>query len=134
NDAAGGILQLITFSGTGVSGGGVLTNTGANTQQNIVTQATMAGNATIGGATRWDFRNATTGTLTLGGFELTKIGANQISINNMNVTNGNITVNAGELAIEAGTNVVDNSDGTRIQYNDGTIMGVFANIGTVSRP
>ncbi|MEQ1747804.1 MAG: autotransporter-associated beta strand repeat-containing protein [Prosthecobacter sp.] len=125
----------LTISGAGV-GGFAVTNSGAR-QDGALRSLTLAGDATIGsdagsgsgGAGRFGFR--TTGgvalTVTGAGFDLTKSGANYVSIDGLgaaaNVTGvKNINVNAGTFTVAYNT-TVDNSVAGFINVNTG---GTFA--------
>ncbi|MGN6368647.1 MAG: autotransporter-associated beta strand repeat-containing protein [Phycisphaerae bacterium] len=132
---AGGIVQQINVSGTGVGGTGAILNSSNLSQQTILQNVNLTGDASFGGIGRFDLRSANAGsvtaTLALNGHTLTKIGTGQFSVVDANVGAGNIVVNGGTLSIESGTNV---GAGTAITYNDGTTAQFFANTGTVSAP
>ena len=97
-------VESITVSGTGVGGSGALINTGAD-QLNAVQHVTLAADATFGGTGRWDLRqNTTTPTLDMGGFALTKVGLNRISLAGTAVSNpGSIDVTQGVFGIQTST-------------------------------
>lgn len=59
-----------------------------------------------------------------GGFRLTKIGANQFSLVNANVTSGNIDVTAGTLSIEAAANIKGTG---AINVGSGAILALWSN-------
>jgi fibronectin-binding autotransporter adhesin len=129
----------VSIIGDGVSGSGALTNSGTTNQQNALQVVTLTGNASVGGTGRFDIRagqvaGVNTAQLNLAGFTLTKNGTNQFTVVSANVNQGNIVVNAGTFAIEAGSNVLNNNDGTSITVNSGATLQFFANTGTVSRP
>ncbi|MFN3407976.1 MAG: autotransporter-associated beta strand repeat-containing protein [Limisphaerales bacterium] len=93
--------EVITVAGVGVGGNGVLVNNGAFRQDNAVQRVILAEDATFGGTSRWDLR-AASGWLDMGGFTLTKIGPNQISLVGVTVTNpGNVFVAAGTFSVES---------------------------------
>ena len=92
-----------TISGTGTAGGGALLNNGAAIGNNSAqaSNITLAADASIGGTNNWALINnsyAAT-TVTLGGFTLTKVGANTVSFANTTFTAGNIRISAGGLAL-----------------------------------
>ncbi len=117
--------EIINIAGTGVGGNGALVNNGA-TQINSLRFVTLTADAAIGGTTRFDIRaNGGGETLNLGGFTLTKVGANDFHIVNTSITNGNIVVNGGLLSIE-GTTLAQEA-GT-ITYNAGTTAGFFQSV------
>jgi autotransporter-associated beta strand protein len=121
--------ESITIAGTGVGGTGALINTGG-TQQNAVQHLTLAADATIGGTGRWDMRqNSATPTLDMGGFTLTKTGANTISLVGVTVSNpGNIDVTSGNFAVQtstnmggSATNIINVSDGATLSSWQSTV-------------
>jgi autotransporter-associated beta strand protein len=103
NTAGGFGAKVFTIAGTGADGNGVIQNNG-NNQQNAFQKVTLSNNATIGGTARFDIRGGTP-VLTLGGFTLTKAGANQFSLVATTVGNGNISVQKGTLSIETTSTV-----------------------------
>ena len=140
--------QLISISGTGVAtaqfpdGEGAIFNSGDRQYldgpfKNVV----LTGNTTIGGyggadagptggfVGRYDFRSDVTGTLAslnLNGYTLTKIGNNQVSIVNDDVSDGNIVVDGGVLGFELNTVIANDDDGSDITFNDGTTLELYA--------
>ncbi|HEX4120745.1 MAG TPA: autotransporter-associated beta strand repeat-containing protein [Verrucomicrobiae bacterium] len=101
----------VTVSGTGVGGVGAIINSGGaaeNGLQNVV----MAGPATFGGIGRWDIRNNPGASLSTGGnaYDLTKIGANQVSLVGVTVDANlnNINVNQGIFSVQEGTTSIGN--------------------------
>lgn len=116
--------EVINIAGAGVGGNGALINTGAQQTQSM-RFLTLTGNATVGGTNRFDVRAQNAGVdgqLDLGGFTLTKLGANSFGIVGqtngvMNVTDGNILVEQGTLQLE-GTAMIRGS-GT-LTWNSGT--------------
>src|SRR5207244_7513260 len=77
--------EPIVVLGPGVNNAGAIINTGAD-QLNALINVTITGDTTFGGSTRWDIRG-TGATLSTGGngYNLTKTGANQISLVGVNV-------------------------------------------------
>lgn len=96
--------ESITISGAGVGGIGALINTGVD-QINAVQHLTLAADSTVGGTNRWDLRqNTTTPTFDMGGFALTKTGANRVSLVGTTVSNpGNIDVTQGTFSLQTST-------------------------------
>ena len=78
------------------------------------------------GSGRWDIRNGGIPgeILDLGGFKLTKVGGNQVSLVNVNSTAGDIDINAGTFSVEAGSAV--QGPGT-ITLNPGGQLGLWVN-------
>ena len=119
--ASGGAVDLnargatygYTIAGTGVGGTGALVNSGAAIGNGSAQTSNLklSANATIGGVNNWalltNSYNPTS--LDLGGFTLTKAGANTIALVSTTTTAGAISVNAGTLAFgvtNGGTGVV----------------------------
>jgi autotransporter-associated beta strand protein len=120
--------RLVQIAGTGAGGNGVVTNTGAQQQQNALNNVALTANATVGGPQRWDIRGSTTtlGTLNLNSFTLTKTGVNQVSIVNITVENGGaIIVSSGALSLEHNTNT--QGSGT-ITYQPNATAQFFENV------
>jgi autotransporter-associated beta strand protein len=101
----------LVISGSGAGNNGALVNNGASSQVNAVLNVAMAGDATIGGLTRWDLR-ATSATssnafLSTGGhaYNLTKAGTNQVWLVDaqLDPALANIDVTAGMLGIQSTT-------------------------------
>ena len=99
--------EVITISGSGndaINGQnqGALVNFGAQ-QIDAIGRLVLAGDATIGGSSRWDLRNSSP-TLDMGGFTLTKSGSNFVGLVGVAVSNpGNIDVTEGSLSFQTGT-------------------------------
>jgi fibronectin-binding autotransporter adhesin len=103
--------EPVFVSGAGPGGGGAIVNTGSDTFP-ALSSVTMQGHTTFGGTGRWDLRVATgsnpaDGKLDTGGnaYNLTKVGANQVSLVNITVDPAlaDVHVQAGTLAFEANT-------------------------------
>ncbi len=96
--------EPFTVSGSGVGGKGAIVNNSAISQYNSVNKVTLAGDTTFGGTDRFDIRNNTP-TLNLGGFTLTKVGANMFGITSATVTPGagHMDVQQGTLRLESST-------------------------------
>ena len=95
----------ITASGAGPGGTGALVNSGAD-QIHAFASLTLAGDTTFGGTGRWDLRGSSTSPALLnlngGGYNLTKVGSNEVALVYCSVdpTLGNVDVQQGELAIQ----------------------------------
>ncbi len=118
--------EVITVSGSGVGGAGAIVNNGTNDQINALGRLVLAGDATIGGSKRWDLRSSTP-TLNMGGFNLTKVGGNQVSLVGVTVSNpGNITINGGIFGVETTTNL-GGSAANAINVNEFATLNLFGN-------
>ena len=118
--------EIVTVSGSGVGGAGALVNNGANDQINALGRLVLAGDATFGGAKRFDLRSSTP-TFNMGGFTLTKIGNNQFSLVGATVSNpGNITINGGSFGVELGSNLGGSAANT-INVNEFGTLILYAN-------
>ena len=137
-----------TISGAGADGSGAIVNTGAGIG-NFTAQTTnirLAADAAIGGSGNWALLtfsfNPTS--LDLGGFTLTKVGSNTISLCNTTATAGTIRIAAGTLSQANRDNSVgnvafalDNVSGATLQLNDrsmtiGSLAGGGSTGGNVS--
>jgi autotransporter-associated beta strand protein len=103
-------MEPIVVSGTGIGGNGAIVNNGSVQQQNALRNVTLAGNTTFGGGSRWDIRGAGA-TLMTGGnaYNITKIGANQVSLVGVNPIDsalGDINIQSGIFAIQTTTTQV----------------------------
>lgn len=123
--------EVITVSGAGVGGNGALVNNGSNDQINATGRIVLAADATFGGTKRWDLRSNVP-TLDMGGFTITKVGVNQVSLVAATVSNpGNIIINGGSLGIELATDLGGNAANNIVVNPTGTLI-FFAN--TVAIP
>lgn len=123
--------EPITISGDGVIGLGAIINSGATQQQNALASVTLAGNASIGGTSRFDIRG-TTSVLDLAGNKLTKVGTNLVyGTVDGTVTSGDIDVNVGTLGILNGT---VQGTGTLRANTGGTLELSAIAAGKVTRP
>jgi autotransporter-associated beta strand protein len=101
---------VVTVSGSGVGGNGAIVNGTTNGLTKVFHTVTLAADATFGGNGNWDIRNSIAknspadGQLN-GAFNLTKVGTNTVTINNVIVDTGlkNINVQAGTLDFTSGT-------------------------------
>ncbi|MCU0796736.1 MAG: autotransporter-associated beta strand repeat-containing protein [Akkermansiaceae bacterium] len=121
--------EVITISGDG-DGNGALVNDGAQ-QINATGRLVLAGNASIGGLTRWDLRNSFP-TLDMGGFALTKRDVNYVGLVGVTVSNpGNIDVTAGTFSIQTAT-VMGGSASNTIQVRSGATLSSWQTADPVS--
>ena len=148
--ASGGAIDLnakaatygYTIAGTGVGGTGALTNSSSTAIANTQAQTSnikLSGNATIGGSGNWSLlTNSYAATsLDLGGFTLTKAGANTISLVSTTTTAGSIQVNAGGLAFgvtNGGSGVVGDATSLTLANTSGVSLALNRNssIGSLS--
>ena len=103
---------------------------------------TLTGDATIGGAGRFDLRGPSSGDpgmLDLAGFTLTKVGTGAFGLVRDNVTAGNIHLVGGNINLEQSTTLAAGTltfePGTTLQFNSfgGSIAGSFvSNGGTIT--
>lgn len=114
--------EVITISGDG-DGSGSLINNGAD-QINAIGRLALAADATIGGSGRWDMRNSTP-TLDMGGFALTKAGANYVGLVSVAVSNpGDIDVAEGVFSIQNST-TMGGSDANTITARAGGVISSY---------
>lgn len=103
--------EVVTVSGAGVNGQGAIINSGAG-QNNAFQYVVLAGDTVFGGPNRWDIRAGTSPYLNTGGnpFNLTKLGANQLSLVGVTVDNAlaDIDVKAGIFSYESTTTGLGN--------------------------
>jgi autotransporter-associated beta strand protein len=95
------VNEDIVIKGAGVDGNGAFVNNGAFTYYNVgYHNLTLAGDATIGGSTRFDMSSSG---ITYGnGFTLTKMGACEVAVGRP-VTNCPIVINAGTYTVQSAT-------------------------------
>ena len=92
----------VVISGAGVGGNGAIVNSGTGMTAGF-TNLTLAGNATVGGAQRWDVRNfAGTGLVNLNGYTLTKVSSNTVSLVGDLITDGSARFDAILLDVDNG--------------------------------
>jgi fibronectin-binding autotransporter adhesin len=120
--------KTITATGAGVNGNGAIVNNGGS-QLNTLESVVLAGDATFGGIGRWDIRNlgnltqlSTTGHA----YNLTKVGANQVSLVDVTVDPAlaDVNVNAGIFGIESKTTGLGNPNNT-LNIAGGAIFQLF---------
>ncbi len=124
--------EQVFISGNGTGGIGAIVNNGGGTVFNLH-KVTLTADASVGGTGRWDIR--TTGIagelLNLAGHKLTKVGGNQVSMVNVNVTAGDIDINSGIFSIEDQSQALV---GGTITLNSGGSLGLWVNKpGTLTR-
>lgn len=114
------------ISGTGVGNAGTIVNSLADLNSGVAS-LTLAGNASIGGAFRWDVRPITAGAglVDLAGFTLTKTGSNLVAFVDGTLSNpGTINVEQGILGITrmvvSGTGSVNVIDGGILRLENNT--------------
>lgn len=118
--------EALTVSGTGVGGNGALVNNGINDQGNATGRIVLAGDTAFGGIKRWDLRSSSP-TLDMGGFNITKVGTNQVSLVGVTVNNpGNISIDGGSFGVETGTSLGGNAANS-ITINPAATLIFFAN-------
>jgi autotransporter-associated beta strand protein len=103
----------ITVSGDGVGNAGAIVNSGAQ-QTSAIGRLTLAGNTTIGGSGRWDVRGGGASVSAgLAGYNLTKVGTNQISFVAATIDPllGDVDIKEGVLAIQTATALNSTSNG-----------------------
>ncbi|MEK7951775.1 autotransporter-associated beta strand repeat-containing protein [Luteolibacter soli] len=106
-------------SGTGVGGAGAIVNTGA-AALNAIESLTMAGATTLGGTGNW---NLVPGfSLAMGGFTLTKVGANEIGLKALVNTPGHIDVKEGTFSFLS--NNIGGSAANTVTVRTGATLGM----------
>jgi autotransporter-associated beta strand protein len=124
--------EPIIINGAGVDDLGVIVCGTVAGNLDGVQNLTLGSDSTVGGSGRWDVRG--NDAILAGNFKLTKIGSNQISLVNADVSVRDIEVHGGMLTIEYGA-VVDNSNPGTITMIGGTLgFGGFGNPITCSKP
>jgi fibronectin-binding autotransporter adhesin len=117
--------EQISVVGAGVDANGAIVNNGGGTIFNLHS-VKLTGPTSFGGTGRWDIRQ--TGLpnelLDLAGFKLTKVGSNQVSVVNVDITPGDIDINAGTFSVEDTTTV--QGAGT-ITLNPNGSLGLWVN-------
>jgi autotransporter-associated beta strand protein len=116
------LAKQFNIAGAGIDGNGAIVNSAGVAQQNAFQNVVLIGDASIGGAGRWDIRGGTP-ILDLAGHTLTKTNANQISLVSTHVTSGNIVISQGILSFEVTPNF-DASPGT-IVVSNGAYVGQY---------
>ena len=114
--------EILTVSGAGVGGNGALVNNGSNDQINATGRIVLAADTTFGGTKRWDLRSSTP-TLDMGGFNIRKVGTNQVSLVGVTVSNpGNIIIDGGSFGVETSTNLGGNAGNTIVVNPTATLL------------
>ena len=122
------MAAAVTAAGSGAVNGGAIVNNGA-AQTSALRTMTLAGDTTIGGTGRWDIRNSG-GSASLNltpagsGFNLTKIGTNQITfvgVTPIDPTLGNIDIQQGTLGVQTSTAQLGDPNKTLTVYSGATL-------------
>jgi autotransporter-associated beta strand protein len=115
--------EVFTVSGSGVGSNGAIVNNGANSQMQTFGRVEMAGDTTFGGNQRWDLRN-NSAYLHMNGYNLTKVGNNNVVFVNTTVTpgTGNIDITSGFMQLEGGTRLNGSSTNTLHVASGATLM------------
>lgn len=77
--------EVVSASGSGVDGTGVILNTGAGSANVGLRKLILTGPSSLGGTGRWDIRDVPGG-LEVNGYALAKVGSNAISLANLGET------------------------------------------------
>jgi autotransporter-associated beta strand protein len=122
----------VSVQGAGPDGtSGAIVSSASADQQNAFRYVTLAGPTTFGGTGRWDIRSSGGGSLTGGGYALSKVGTNLISLVNLGDTGlGDIHVKNGILQIEGST--TPGSSGT-ITVESGAMLSMYAITTTLTK-
>ena len=136
NNLALNTTETFNIAGTGFNNQGAIVNNAANQTGNEISRLNLIGNASIGGTGRWDFRNNAP-MIDLAGFNLTKVGANQISIvgatiRNSGATTGTIEVSNGFITLETLTSTLGNNGA--FQFDSNITLQLNANTGGITWP
>lgn len=117
--------EQILVTGIGADGNGAIVNNGGATTLNLH-RVTLTGPTSFGGGARWDIRQGGVANelLDLAGFKLTKVGGNQVSVVNIDITPGDIDIVSGVFSVEDTTTV--QGTGT-ITLNPGGALGLWVN-------
>jgi len=124
--------EPIVAAGGGVGGSGAIVNSGTN-QIRALQSLTLAGDTTFGGSARWDLRAPTGGGAALlttpagSPFNLTKVGANQISlvsVTNIDAALGDIDIQQGIFGIQISTAQVGDPAKT-ITVHGGAMLNLY---------
>ncbi len=99
--------EVFTVSGKGVGEQGAIVNNSANSQQNAFGKIVLAGDTWFGGAQRWDIRQNTP-TLTMNGYDITKISTNTIVFTYTDVQPDGAG-GTGDIDLKGGTLILDNT-------------------------
>lgn len=125
--------STITASGPGPDGTGAVVNSGPD-QTHAFATLTLAGDTTFGGSGRWDVRGSSTtpGSLNLnsGGYNITKVGTNEVALvyTSVDPTLGNVDIQEGEFAIQTTTAALGGvGDPTKtITIHPGALLETYA--------
>jgi fibronectin-binding autotransporter adhesin len=114
--------EPVSIQGAGVNNAGAVINTGTALSNNgLRGRVTLTGDATFGGANRWDVIG---GTLVGGGYRLTKVGGNEIALTDLgDIALGPIDINQGVLTILGTTRAGDPTQ--PITINAGAVLALW---------
>jgi len=103
--------KVITIQGIGYEGMGAIINSSTGSQFNALERLVLAGDARVGGVSRWDVRG---GSVLMNGYTLAKAGNNLFGIVDSAVTPGDglIDVQSGILRLETTTKLNGSSTNT----------------------
>lgn len=104
NDQTPSAGEIITISGAGVGSAGALINSGT-AGTSVLTNLTLAGNASIGGSGNWKLTGAAGSVISnAGGYTLTKEGTGTVTLDNIGDAHlPAVVVNQGTLLVNDGT-------------------------------
>ncbi len=133
--------EIINISGTGFGGNGAIINSAAGGTANGIHYLRLTGDATVGGANRWDVRQNVGNAgefVDLAGFTLTKTGNSFVGFasdiattGGVNVSDGNIIINGGTLSFERQT--ILQGTGSVTVNNGGTLGYWTVTNGSITR-
>lgn len=108
---------VVTAGGAGAGGNGAIINSGAS-QAKVLHVVTLIADTTFGGSGDWDIHNSSSKTAPAdaqlnGGFNLTKVNTNTVTLNGVTIDTGveNINVENGGLTVTASASAPQNSLG-----------------------
>ncbi len=114
-------IASLTLNGTGIGGTGAWINSGTAAAGNLTATGgiLLQTDTTVGGS-----GNLSTGSIISGGFSLTKIGTNTLTLTGLNTYSGaaGTTVNAGTLSLGAGTGGTGTIRGTLTINSGATVV------------
>ncbi|MGD0516853.1 MAG: autotransporter-associated beta strand repeat-containing protein, partial [Thermoguttaceae bacterium] len=124
--------RSVSVQGAGPDGtSGAIVSSATADQINAFRYVSLTGPTTFGGTGRWDIRSSSGGSLTGGGYALTKVGTNLISLVNLGDTGlGDINVKNGILMIEGSTTM--GSSGT-VTVESGAMLSMYAITTTLTK-
>ena len=124
--------ETIRIAGVGVGGAGAVVNTGTGGSTVTATNVTLTANATLGGTGQFDVRGPGA-SLVGGGFDLTKVGTNEIDLASLGETHlKNVVVNGGRLVLEGDTTPGD--AGGAVSVAAGAQLGLANTGNAITKP